>query len=944
MNPLPKRPLRARSGGIVLARDYVPRTFENGDYVFASRCFSILDLKSGGKSRSHNDEVVGSLLEKRRGWLQTNYGLSRRSAYILLSRTEAEIRRIEDFVHGVVDTLLLFDQALFTRDGNHPREPGQRVIRYLVRMILTVGPYGLGTVMSYWKEFCSYLYNKAARFETKLPTPSPRNFFFRGLGSHPDIHRILEGELDKRLCEKFAHLTSTRHLACGDRRAEKAAKLRFLSTVETPYPVDVKFLNSISDLATRIGEKCLSFPGVRAGRPHISMNSAGSYYLTVKDGGRGAELREAITPLLKYSPPVDEEIETPFGVLKCPKGEPRWRHWCRDTPYTWYQDTDFGEVIKDEYFGHIDGEKYHPYYQGFDEHIGKQILVCAFLEYTSWSKTGLGIPCRVLTVPEPGYKARIVTTGPFWLTVLQQSLAHVCKTYLSAHPSARSSLQKTDQAWQALYLMSGKEYPKDFSCLSSDLSEATDHIPKEVGITLLSGFIKGAGIRSNLVSTCLELLRMPRTFISSEGVSETQTRGVMMGEPLTKSILTILNLVVEEYAMRKFLKVNFKISDYDSPKWRTYHVGGDDHLAIGPKPYLDLITECHIKCGSKISPGKHGISQTLVKYCEKVLQINQIYKPFNVQTINDSTEAYEACPFVDSVKVRLLSPLTKSFEVSADKNVAIGKGLSLGRTLKWLNRDHFSLKWTRMVRDRFFQRMGSLLPDRTSGVYWQLLAPTWWGGLDLYFPDEIGKLQEKLPELTLSIMEAVASGDPKGPDEAKLLSKLLTNYSYRGYRLAESDVTSMNNHLKDVIQQLPTTTWWELRKEYDPEGVKSAKDIAGLADQDGWKGEEDILDELMRPVLFKEILLGREKPKSYNTIELKRRYATLWESIYRGPPQPMTEETFRKTLLGRPKGRFFKVGYPEWAHFESDRGYIYKSALDDALHGMPLLSISKPYA
>nr|QED21525.1 hypothetical protein 2 [Moriarty virus] len=151
--------------------------------------------------------------------------------------------------------------------------------------------------------------------------------------------------------------------------------------------------------------------------------------------------------------------------------------------------------------------------------------------------------------------------------------------------------------------------------------------------------------------------------------------------------LTIQNLVVEEYAMRIFLGRNFGTSFYESPKWRTYHIGGDDHLAIGPSSYLKEITNCHIRMGSKISDGKHGTSRLAVMYCEKVLDIRNIYKPFSVCRINDSTETYENSPFVDSVKLRLLSPTTKSFDVVADRNVAIGKGLSLGRCLRWLNKD-----------------------------------------------------------------------------------------------------------------------------------------------------------------------------------------------------------------------------------------------------------------
>jgi hypothetical protein len=417
----------------------------------------------------------------------------------------------------------------------------------------------------------------------------------------------------------------------------------------------------------------------------------------------------------------------------------------------------------------------------------------------------------------------------------------------------------------------------------------------------------------------------------------------MMGEPLSKGILTILNLCSEEYAMHNFLKVPPTRSFYESPSWRCFHIGGDDHLAVGPVEYLHKITEFHLRCGSVLSEGKHGVSNKVVKYCEKVIEVQRIFSGFNVRTINDSTECYEASPFVDSIKVRLLSPLTKAFDVVEDRNVAIGKGLSLGRSLKWLNVDHFPTKWVRMVRDRFFQRMGSLLPDRSSGVYWQLQLPNYWGGLNLYLPDEVEKLFGNLPPLTLSIMEDYISGMPEAYTDVKLLRKFLTNYSYSGFTLSENEVALMHRQLEEVIKQLPTNHWWDLKREYDPEGVLSAKDIADRAYQDGWHGEEDILDELLRPILFKEILLGKEKLAPYNTVQLKKRYATLWDRLFRGPPN-LRFEDFQKALGAKPQMPFYKVGYPKEIHFTSDRGYTYTSVLDDALHGMPVLSTRHPFA
>jgi len=910
----------------------VPRIFENGDYVLGSRTFSILGIKSGGRTTTRNPVLSAGLLRKRVAWLQTRYGLSLRSAEILVARPASTVKRIEECIHGMIDSLLLFDLTLFNS------VEGMKCLNHLVRRTLVTGTYNVGTVVLYWKAFNDFLYNRLSGFHPELPVPDSQNFVYAALGNWPKIQRVIRQDVDKSLLESFAHLTSSRQLPAADKKAEEKSLRNFFANIQRPYKSTTKVLNDVYETSCRIGEKCTSLSDRIISKPHISLSCAGSYYKTILEGGRGTEIRESLTKILSVRPEVDEIIDTPFGQLYCPKGEERWRYWCRTSTYTHYKDTAFGSPIKEEVFAEL-----NLYYQGYDEAIGAQILVCAYLDYVDWKRTELPIPCRVLTVPEPGFKARIVTTGPYWLNVLQQGLAGVMKDIIASHPSARSSMQKTDQAWQSLYLMSNKEYPSDFLVLSSDLKEATDHIPKDIALRMFFGFCKGSGLRSNLIETCGDLLRSHRCFIGGGHVSETQTRGVMMGEPLTKVLLTILNLVVEEYAMRRHLGVSLTTSFYESPRWRTYHIGGDDHLAVGPREYLSTITIMHRLMGSKISEGKHGISRVAVKYCEKVIDVGNIYKPFDVRTINDSTESYEACPFVDSIKVRLLSPTSKSFDVSSDRNIAIGKGFSLGRTLKWLNKKHFPTKWVRLVRDRFFERMGSLLPDRSSGVYWQLMLPTWWGGLDLYLPSEIEDIYRRLPELTKSIMASYLHNEPSAYGDSKYLRKFLTNYSYRGYVLNVSEVGAMTSHLEMIMGNLPSMQWWEIKKEFDPEGKHSAKDLSDIAYREGWHAEEDILDELLRPILFKEILLGKEKPAPYNTTRLKTRYAKLWDLVYKGPAN-ITPEEFGRVLKMRPQGAFYKVGYPEEIHFVSDRGYVYKSVLDDALHGMPILSIGFPFS
>jgi len=906
---------------------------ENEDYVFGSRTFSILSIKYSNISNSRRSSINDGLFLKRKAWLQSNYGLSSKSSEILLSRSATQIKRVEETIHGVIDSLLLFDTRMFIE------QEGKRILRHTVKLILTIGTYNIGLVVKKWKELSTFLYNRVSGMTPILAEPKGDNPF-KILLTWPKIQRIVNQDIDKRLLESLAHLLSSRQFPTSDKRAEMKALETFKTSIEEEYVYDVKLLNTVFDLSKALARKCLALSerGTIT-KPHISMSSAGSYYETVKDGGRGKEIREALKKHLDIRPEADEVVDTPFGQMLCPAGEERWRYWARGQPYTHYPSTPFGSPITEEEFN-----KLNLYYQGFDEAIGCQILVVAYLDYVEWKQTGLPIPCKVLTVPEPGFKARIVTTGPYWLNILQQGLAHVLKDICSGHPSVRSSLRKSDQAWQSLYLFDQSGYPEDYAALSSDLKEATDHIPKIVALQLLNGFIQGSGLRSNLVKICTDLLMMDRSFIGQNFVSERQTRGVMMGEPLTKVILTMMNLVVEEYAYREFNNIDFGTVFPKGGFRRTFHIGGDDHLAIGPRGYLDLITEFHLRCGNHISEGKHGISNKVVRYCEKLLDIRNIYKPWSLKELNESTLGYEKSPFIDSIKVRLLSPTTKTFNIINDRNVAIGKGGSLGKILKWLNRDHFPMKWVKMVRNRFFERMGSLLPDRSSGVYWQLMLPSYWGGLDLYLPDEISDLAGKLPDLTKSIMVNYLEQPEAAYEQVVLLRKFLTNYSYRGYRLNETEASAMRLHIETAVKgNLPAQPWWSLKREYDPTGVLPASELSDIVYRDGWMTEEEILDQLLRPILFKEILLGIEKPSPYNTIRLKKRYAQLWDMLYCGSTT-ITADQLRLALKARPQGMFYKVGYPEECHFVSDRGYIYKSILDDALHGMPVLSIGYPYS
>jgi len=888
------RRLRASPGKPVTGfRLYLPMTYENGDYCLPPRNCTVLRKCLQYRSMRFNESHGRERLYKT---LQTDFGFSQNDARIFSSRSVTDIRRIEQFVEGIIDSLLLFDSSIFMRGKEYP------LLKILVKKIMITGSYGLRDIMSMWKDFVNYILITASESETRDRPQINANNVFRRLLALERIQRVLTGNYDKHDLEGLAHLSSTRQLPAADRKACSRAMQVFRSTVTEAYGPDDSILTDLYEAARLIGRRCRKAGPGPEGAAHISMSSAGSFFRTTKEGGRAQEIIETCKPILSYRPLADEIIETPMGRMFCPKGEPRFRHWCRESVLTEHPDLTFGDLSPEIL------RSARVYYIGLDEAIGSQLIVCAFLSYKEevWANEGKsnGIPVRVLAVPEPGFKARIVTTGPYWVNILQQATAHVTRAFLASHPSAECGLMRVDQAWQYLYLIAkAKDFPKGSKCLSSDLKEATDAIPKEVAKQLLLGFRDGLGILSPLYDIATEILCSNRLIVCKDEVY-TASRGVLMGEPLTKTVLTLLNLSCEEIAIRKFLKV-----DYRHPvqvPWRAFAVGGDDHIAVGPVEYLNEITRTHLRAGSKISPTKHSVSSRFVRYCEKLLEVSKMFNGVNPKAINDSYSGYESSPFVDSVKVRLLSPCSTNIEIVSDRNVAIGKAKQLGRTLRWLNNTSFPTKWVKMVRDRFFQRMGPFMPENTSGVFWHVLLPEYLGGTGLWLEQDLQDLVLKLPAPSRLLVKEFAEGSAD-PETLELFKGFLSNNSYRGYSLDSSEKAVLEDIIKEyVLPMVPSMTWAEAKLLVDTNGVSDAV-ISSRLSRKKIMGREDLIDRLLKPFLFKEIFTGKATRQAFNTQNLKVRYANLWDLTYRGDIV-IDEATLKTALKRRPQGLLYDVG------------------------------------
>jgi hypothetical protein len=346
-----------------------------------------------------------------------------------------------------------------------------------------------------------------------------------------------------------------------------------------------------------------------------------------------------------------------------------------------------------------------------------------------------------------------------------------------------------------------------------------------------------------------------------------------MGEPMTKAILTLIALAAEERAIRDYLELPYQAIQVT---WRAFAVGGDDHIAYGPIGYLSKITENLERWGCKISPLKHTVSAEAVKYCEKILLLKDRDLFIRPNQVNRSAESYDRSIFVDSIKVRLLSPISKSIEVQDDRNIAIGKARSFGRTILWMNPAIFDRKWLLLVRARFCERMRHYLPKEGTRLYSQIMLPQDLGGLGLGFKDELPSLIAQSPEATKQFVVKLLRGS------ATMRERIL---------------------FKSFTRNLPrrgTSRALDLQLFYDlsagkPEPIAEARDRLGIPADIPLRlltkelarrrlfTFERMEDVVFRPIVFKELLLMEGPPESkdlYNTEPWKSRYQRLWDETF----------------------------------------------------------------
>jgi hypothetical protein len=936
---------------------WLPTTADDGKVKLPSRHASLVSYKGkkwvkGGRKRK---ELV--LKNRTVEDLCSFLGLSKKDATIFSSRSLRNVRRTEEEIKGIVDAFLLASPAFFISN-----EENRAFFIFLLRQIIKTSTYDVDMVTKFFKEFCNYLWlTKTKSLTLEEPRLSRGNFFARALD-----HSLIRGiDLEKGKKEEFqflAHLTSTRQLVAGGKRVlreslkgfEAVTSERFQPQKEGPYYGD-PFMAGYA-VGRKVKRRYSRYPTNAA---HVSLNSAGSFSSTSEEGGRFVEINNDLKEILLVVPEEDREVHLPLGFkAKDVKGLARWRTWARET---FLEIGEFGELSeRAECYGEVRRS-------GFDHALGHQIfLVALYIAQLEGYINERGevlrpIPARSLSVPEPGGKSRVVTTTLWWNVILQQPGGHTIKGLLKYHPSAESGLERTDQAWNYVPLLNQIEPIEDGLILSSDLKEATDALDPDCVFDIAQGFFLAQEVYDPLTELALRLVTSERFIFTDESVF-IKKRGILMGEPMTKGLLALYNLAVEEQAIRMF-DGSYDPSIWNKPiqyKWRAFHVGGDDHIAYGPERYLNTITSVHLAWGSKISMQKHGMSRIAVKYCEKVITLKGSDLKLDQRAINSSTEGYRRSCWVDSVKVRLLAPISKSEDLQNDRNIAIGKAKSLGRTLRWLQPGTYPEGYAEMVRERFFRRMMDYLPKEGTSLFYQLLLPEELGGLDLALSGEIENFFWALPMPTKLAIQNLLKGE-MDDYQWLVLKSLTTSDIERGVKellTVSKGVRYQEDHKLTLMAELPkwipVRPLWEVKQELQISSDLSLKKTIEVLRTKGWWTYDDFIRTRQRPRLFEKMLSGNVEVQKYSTMPWKKRYALIWDILMNGDKSqsfpPLREKEIDEGFLRDSLKRLEKIhvhlplrvvyaaketSYPNLI----GKGFIDGSFMEEALHALPDLSL-----
>jgi hypothetical protein len=836
------------------------------------------------------------------------------------------LKRLSNTIEAINDNLIFS-----TPEGVRTLQDRPAYIK-LMRWAYGLATHNSDKVCKQWKKFSVCLRWKALQSLTD-PPEIPDDFPGFGderdnLSELPAIWRELcpwlEGVWDRGVVSKaestrLCHLVTGRNFPAGNKVTREQSLRKHAETLCSKPSITEERREILSILSTRIGRSVTELkPKNFKSLGHLSLTSSASIDSSVKDGGRAAEVAVKFRTWANFIPDHDTDQVTWFGkpfMLRA--GRPRWQTMCRDAPVHEAKD-EFGESVENMILD-FDNFKYEDPLYGLDSVTGFQLLQWSIEEglankglsgtpYKTDDQLRIGTVApsiRASAIGEPGAKSRVVTVGEDWLTIFLQPFSHHLLGMAKLHPSVTAGLTR---GWQLYEWVKGLRNAGPVTnqityFLSSDLTAATDWCVHQYSKAMVLGFMEGLGEDSQYLQASAELLCSGRRYETDiEGFFDLITsRGILMGDPGAKLVLTLHNLCAEweaffrsQFGMlgssdAEFLRRLKMQKGAATRKWRHFACSGDDHIGQGPIQYLKRITLNHGLNGMSVSWSQNFLSSRGAFYCEEMLFTVGLDRKliWGVETPLNK-RPYLETPHIDAMKLRLFSPCAKECEGKDEPNPAIGKARQMQGMLAWLGGGFEAM--VPMASARFEQRMEAFLPTLLSTRY----LPVKLGGIGSpsfhRSRTELWKIfREETPWIHLQSVKDVFDGTANLLVK-RCLANFATNARARGVSsdavqeqvkevLANAELTlGVDDSGLQLLTMTSDTDWSFLR----------FSDKVTMAKRHGLTTIDDAINSIDRPYLFRNMLApevsrrhGEDpyKDKAYDVLPWNKRESRLLENL-----------------------------------------------------------------
>jgi hypothetical protein len=205
--------------------------------------------------------------------------------------------------------------------------------------------------------------------------------------------------------------------------------------------------------------------------------------------------------------------------------------------------------------GHETGKFFTPEVGG----IGEMMFHHTLAKWKAGPYTDGKMSVRVKAVPELG-KYRVITVSSLDHAVLLHPMSHTTLAFFGEYAPTAAGIKSGNQAWEFFRRLSGANPAASFifdetprkSVMSTDWKSATDYCDHYLARGMLNRFMMRIGFPAFYRKMCIFALTAPRMVLDplKEGKIWLTTRGVLMGDPGTKTVLTLYHPVVKFLALR----------------------------------------------------------------------------------------------------------------------------------------------------------------------------------------------------------------------------------------------------------------------------------------------------------------------------------------------------------------------------------------------------------